>query len=127
MPAELRLISKLKAALALMLMSAGCDRSGRTQDTDRVPSEAVQRSDTALVDPRRYLRLSDLAAAIRKSGHPCEVVRSYQQIQLNDQGSAAYKIDCLEYSFRLTMVNGQSRIERFTSAPATEKPFGDEE
>ena len=120
---KLRAISKLSAAQALILMLTACDRPGPTTDIDPVPPQAVQRSGTAggaeetpsLVEPHRYLRLSDLAGEVRKSGHPCEVVRTYKQIEQNDEGSAVYKIDCLEYSYRLTIHNGQSRIERLTA------------
>lgn len=112
---KLRAISELSAALALILMLAGCDRPGPTTDIDPVPPQAAQRNAADLVEPHRYLRLSDLAGAIRKSGHPCEVVRTYKQIEQNDDGSAVYKIDCLEYSFRLTIINGQSRIERLAA------------
>ena len=109
-----RAITELSAALALILMSAGCDSSA-TNDIDQVPPQAVQRSASGLVEPHRYLRLSDLADGIRKAGHPCEVVKSYKKIEEIDKGSAVYKIDCLEYSFRLTLINGQSRIERLTA------------
>ncbi len=99
---KLRAISKLSAAQALILMLAACDRPGPTTDIDPVPPQAVQRG-TALVEPHRYLRLSDLAGAIRNAGHACEAVRTYNQIEQNDKGSAVYKIDCLEYSYRLTI------------------------
>ncbi len=112
---KLRAISKVSAAQALILMLAACDGPGPTTDIDPVPPQAAQRSGTALVEPHRYLRLSDLAGEVRKSGHPCEVVRTYKQIEQNDEGSAVYKIDCLEYSYRLTINNGQSRIERLTA------------
>lgn len=110
-----RTISELSAALALILMSAGCDSSGPANDIDQVPPQAVQRSASGLVEPHRYLRLSDLADAIRKAGHPCEVVKTYKLIEQTDKGGAVYKIDCLEYSFRLTLINGQSRIERLNA------------
>jgi len=120
---KLRAISKLSAAQALILMLAACDRPGPTTDIAPVPPQAVQRSGTAggaeetpsLVEPHRYLRLSDLAGAMRNAGHACEAVRTYNQIEQNDKGSAVYKIDCLEYSYRLTINNGQSRIERLTA------------
>ena len=112
---KFRAITELSAALALILMSAGCDSSAPTNDIDQVPPQAVQRSASGLVEPHRYLRLSDLADAIRKAGHPCEVVKSYKKIAEIDKGSSIYKIDCLEYSFRLTLINGQSRIERLTA------------
>lgn len=108
-------ISELSPALALILMLAGCNRPGQTTDIDPMSPQAVQPNATHLVAPQRYLRLSDLAGAIRKSGHPCEVVRTYKLIEEREDGSAVYKIECLEYSFRLTIINGQSRIERFTA------------
>ena len=111
---KLRQITEPSAALAFILLTA-CDSPGSTNDRDQVPPDAVQRSATGLVEPHRYLRLSDLADAIRKAGHPCEVVKSYKKIQEIDKGSSIYKIDCLEYSFRLTLINGQSRIERMTA------------
>ena len=52
---------------------------------------------------------------MRNAGHACEAVRTYNQIEQNDKGSAVYKIDCLAYSYRLTINNGQSRIERLTA------------
>jgi hypothetical protein len=93
-------------------MLAACDKPGSTTDIDQVPPQAVQPSDTALVRPERYLRLGDLAGAIRKAGHACEVVRAYKLIERKDKGGDVYKIDCLEYSYRLTISNGQSHIER---------------
>ncbi len=108
-------ITKLSAAQGLILVLAACDRSGSTNNIDPVPSNALQPGDAHLVDPHRYLRPSELASAIRRSGHACEVVRAYKQIEQNGKGSAVYKIDCLEYSYRLTINNGQSRIERLTA------------
>ena len=111
---NLRAISELSAALALILILAACDRPGQTTDSDQAPPQAMQESANAVVEPHRYMRLSDLAGAIRKAGHPCEVVRAYKLIEQNDKGSEVYKVDCLEYSFRLTIINGQSRIEPLT-------------
>ena len=108
LPVKLSVISELSAALALILVLAGCDRPGPTP-------RALQPDATELVEPYRYVRLSDLAGAIRASGHGCELVRTYKLIEEKDDGSAVYKIDCLEYSFRLTLINGQSRIERWTA------------
>ena len=76
LPVKLRAISELSAALALMFMVAACDRPGPTTDIDQLPPQAPQDSASALVEPHHYSRLSDLAGAIRKTGHPCEVVRS---------------------------------------------------
>lgn len=112
---NLRPFSALSVVLALILMLAACGKPSPTTDIDEVPPQAVQRSGTSLVEPHRYLRLTDLAAAIRKAGYPCEVVRTYRQVEQKSEGSAVYKIDCLEYSFRLTIINGQSRIERWTT------------
>lgn len=98
---------------ALVLFLAGCDAPRSPAEVDPVPRDAVQRRETGLVDPQRYLRLTDLAAAIRNAGHPCEVVKSYKQIAQSEPDGAVYKIDCLEYSFRLTILDGQSRLEPF--------------
>lgn len=98
--------------LAFILVLAACDRQEPTTDIDEVPPQAIQESASALVEPHRYSRLSDLAGAIRKAGLPCEVVRTYKKSEPSDDGSAVYEIDCLEYSYRLTITNGQSRIER---------------
>ncbi len=111
---KLRTIGEPGAALALVLILTGCGRPEPSSNVDPVPPQAVQRTVTALVDPHRYLRLTDLAAAIRKQGQPCEVVKTYKKIAQSDQGGSVYKVDCLEYSFRLTMLNGQSRLERFS-------------
>jgi hypothetical protein len=120
---KVRTIGTLSAALTLILGLAACDRFSPSTDIDPVPPQAVQPSATAagpeesasLVEPHRYLRLNDLAAAIRNAGHSCEAVRTYNQIEQNDKGSAVYKIDCLEYSYQLTVSNGRSRIERWTA------------
>ena len=108
---KLSVISDLSAALALILVLAGCDRPGPTP-------QDLQLNATELVEPFRYVRLSDLAGAIRASGHGCELVTTYKLIEEKDDGSAVYKIDCLEYSFRLTIIDGQSRIERWISREA---------
>ena len=112
LPVKLRVISELSAALAFTLGLAACDRPGPTTDIDQVPPQALQQSTSALVEPHRYSSLSNLAGAIRKAGYPCEVVKSYKQVEQNDKGSAVYRIDCLEYSFLLTIINGQSRLKR---------------
>lgn len=98
---------------ALVLFLGGCDAPRSPADVDLVPRDAVQRRETGLVDPQRYLRLTDLAAAIRTAGFPCEVVKAYKKIAQSGPNGAVYKIDCLEYSFRLTILNGQSRLEPF--------------
>ena len=108
---KLSVINELSAALAFILILAGCDRPGPTTDVDRAHPQALQPDATKLVEPHRYMRLSDLADAIRASGHGCEAVTTYKLIEQKDDGSAVYKIDCLEYSFRLTIINGQSRLE----------------
>ena len=111
---KLRAICGSGAALALIPILAACDGAAPTGLVDVVPAQAVQRPATALLDPQRYFRLTDLAGAIRKAGHPCEVVKSYKKIAQSVKGGSVYKVDCLEYSFRLTMLNGQSQLERFT-------------
>ena len=76
--------------MALILMLAACDKPGSTTDIDQVPPQAIQESASALVEPHRYSSLGDLAGAIRKAGQPCEVVRSYKQIEPSEQGNAVY-------------------------------------
>jgi len=115
---KLSVINELSAALALILVLAGCDRPGPTTDVDWGSPQALQPNANNLVEPHRYMRLSDLADAIRASGHGCEVIRAYKLIERKDDRSVVYKIDCLEYSFRLTIINGQSRIERWSSREA---------
>jgi hypothetical protein len=70
---------------------------------------------TSLMEPHRYIRLGDLASALRKAGHACETVRSYNQLDQNLEGTAVYKVDCLEYSYRLTVKNGRGRVDRWTA------------
>ncbi len=77
---RIRAISELGAALALILILAACDKPGPTTD-NQMPPQAMQESANTVVEPHRYIRLSDLAGAIRKAGHPCEVVRSYKLIK----------------------------------------------
>lgn len=110
---KLRAMYQSAAALALIPILAACDGAAPTGHLDAVPPQAVQRPADALLDPQRYFRLTDLASAIRKAGHPCEVVKSYKKIAQSVKGGSIYKVDCLEYSFRLTMLNGQSQLERF--------------
>ena len=111
-------INGLSVALALIPMLAGCDGSGPAADVDRESAQAMQPDSANLVEPHRYMRLGDLADAIRASGHGCEAIRTYKLIERKGDGTAVYKIDCLEYSFRLTLINGQSRVERWNSREA---------
>lgn len=108
-------LGKLNAALVLISMVAACDRPGPRSDVDQVPPQALLEGATTIVEPHRYRNLSNLAGAIRKAGHPCEGVKSYKPIGQSDQGKAVYQIDCMEYSFLLTITNGQSRIEPLTA------------
>ena len=111
-------ISIVTAALTPILFLAACDRARSTSNIDQVPTGAVLQSATAaeaMVEPQRYLRRSDLASAIRNAGHSCEVVTTYKQIEQKVKERTAYRIDCLEYSYRLTIKNGKSRIQRYTA------------
>ena len=103
-------------------MLTACDQPSPGGNSGSVPAGAVQRPPIAtgveetatVVEPHRYVRLSDLALALRKAGYSCEAVRTYKQLQQNGRGSSLYKVDCLEYSYKLTIINGRSRIERWT-------------
>ena len=119
---KLRAISRLGAGLALIVMLVGCDRQTPVTDDDLVGPNSAQsgaagrRDGTpALVEPHRYMRLSDLARALRDAGHSCEAVRTYELIEQSD-GMAVYRIDCLEYSFRLTIQDGKSSAERMATS-----------
>lgn len=118
LPVKLGVINGLSVALALIPVLAGCDRPGPTANVGRESAQAMQPDAANLVEPHRYMRLSDLADAIRAAGHGCEAIRTYKLIERKDDGSAVYKIDCLEYSFRLTLIDGQSRVERWNSREA---------
>lgn len=106
---------KLSLTLAVVAVLAGCDREQPTNDGGPGTPRTLQPDASDLVEPYRYVRLSDLARAIRNRGHPCEVVRTYKLINQGKGRNAVYKVDCLEYSFRLTLSEGQSRIERWTA------------
>ena len=103
-------------------MLTACDQPSPGGNSGSVPADAVQRlpvptgveESATVVEPDRYVRLTDLALALRKAGYACEAVRTYKQLQQNGSGSAVYKVDCLEYSYKLTIINGRSRIERWT-------------
>jgi hypothetical protein len=104
-------------AAALSFILTACDQTVATNDIDPVPPEFMQgagreQQSLPLLEPQRYLRLSDLAAAIRQAGHACQKVRAYKSVQ-NDE-AAIYKVDCLAYSYRLTVIDGRSHIERWT-------------
>lgn len=114
-------IKELSAALALCFVCASCDRPTPALDVDPVAPQTLQPNDNEFLEPHRYLRLSDLAGAIRNSGHGCEAVRTYKLIEQKDEGNSVYKIDCLEYSFRLTISNGQGKIERWNSRDSMQK------
>ncbi len=75
-------------------------------------AEGREQQSPSLMEPHRYLRLNDLAAAIRQARYPCEKVRTYSSVEQNGGPTSVYKVDCLEYSYRLTVTNGRSRIER---------------
>lgn len=115
---KIRAISDLGATLVAILILAACGRPGPTTDGNQMPPQAMQESSNIVVEPHRYIRLGDLAGAIRKAGHPCEGVRAYKLIKQYDEASAVYKVDCLEYSFLITFINGQSRIEPLTKRVA---------
>lgn len=114
-------IKKLSAALTLCFVCASCDRPSPALDGDPVAPQTLQPNANELVEPHRYVRLGDLAGAIRTSGHGCEAVRTYKLIEQKDEENSVYKIDCLEYSFRLTISNGQGKIERWDSRDAKQK------
>ena len=100
--------------LAAILMLGACDGPRPKSDKHEIPPQAMQDSAGALVEPHRYSSLSDLAGAIRKAGFPCEAVSTYRKLEQTPNGSAVYKIDCLEYSYRMAITKGRSRLEKFT-------------
>ncbi len=73
----------------LLLMLAACDQASPGSNSGSVPADAVQRppivtgvEETAtVVEPDRYVRLSDLALALRKAGYSCEAVRTYKRLE----------------------------------------------
>ncbi len=117
---KLRNIGIQIAAVTLMALVA-CDKPSRSAEIDPVPPNAVQPSVTvvgeevSLKEPHRYVQLSNLAAAIRNEGYACEDVRTYKQIEPIGKETAAYRIDCLEYSYRLTVSHGRSHVERINA------------
>ena len=113
--------SKIKsAALAASLILTACGKSTPNHLDNHVRGDGVHQSlvtqkmqgARSFAEPPRYVRLSDLAADIREAGHACESVRSYAELERRANGVSVYKVDCLEYSYELTVKNGTGRIRR---------------
>ena len=104
--------------LMLSLILAGCRQSSHSTSGDAVPPQAGPAADPPLVEPHRYWRAGDLAAAIRNEGYACERVRSHRQLERNGKLINAYKVDCLEYSYQLTLTNGGGEIKRWNDRKA---------
>jgi hypothetical protein len=115
------------AAVALILIVAGCDEGYSNDDGVKgasVPEvkEAItvraspgeQPRAAFLVVPQRDFSPSDLAAAVRSAGYPCERVRRFNELEQSGKRTSIYKIDCLEYSYQYTSAGGQARIKRWT-------------
>ena len=105
---------KFPLTLAVLSTLAGCDRNQPTNTLSPETTQSLQTDANDLVEPYRYLQLSDLARAIRKRGESCQAVQTYKLIKQGPGTDAVYKVDCLEYSFRLTLSKGQNRVERWT-------------
>lgn len=117
---SVRTVEPLKGAvLAASLVLTACGKSTPDHLDNHVRGEGVQQSlvtqkmqgATSFAEPPRYVRLSDLAADIREAGHACESVRSYE-LERRMNGVSVYKVDCLEYSYQLTVMNGTGQIGR---------------
>ena len=67
-----------------------------------------------LVEPLRTVSLSELATAIREAGYGCESIRVFDQLEFDGKRLDIHKVDCLEYSYQVTLGNGRSDIERWT-------------
>ena len=104
-------------------MLAACSQPSPGGNSGYVPADAVQLGPVAsgeeatapVVEPHRYGQLTDLAAALRKAGYACEAITTYKRLQQDGRGASVYKVDCLEYAYRLTFSDGQSRIERWAA------------
>jgi hypothetical protein len=108
------------AVLAASLVLTACGKSTPDHLDNHVRGEGAHQSlvtqkmqgATSFAEPPRYVRLSDLAADIREAGHGCESVRSYAELERRANGVSVYKVDCLEYSYELTVIDGTGRIRR---------------
>jgi hypothetical protein len=113
--------SSIKSAvLAASLALTACGKPTREPLDNHSRSEGVHGSlvtqkvqgAASFAEPPRYVRLSDLAADIREAGHACESVRSYAELGQRGKGVSVYKVDCLEYSYELTVTDGTGQIRR---------------
>lgn len=67
-----------------------------------------------LVEPKRQVPLSELAAGLRDSGSRCEAMKSFKQLEQNGERLDVYKADCLNESYQVTLINGNSHIKPWT-------------
>lgn len=110
----------MSAVLAASLVLIACGKSPPDDLDDSVRPEHVQENfvtgkvegAASFAEPPRYLRLNDLAADIREAGHGCESIRTYAALERPAKGTGVYKVDCLEYSYELTITNGRGQIRR---------------
>lgn len=108
------------AVIAASFVLAACGKSIPQHRGGDVRSEGADKSlvtrkvqgAASFAEPPRYVRLSDLAADIREAGHGCESVKSYAELERKASGVIVYRVDCLEYSYELTVFNGTGQIRR---------------
>lgn len=67
-----------------------------------------------LVEPLQLISFSELAAAVRSAGYGCEAVKAFDQLEQNGKRMNVYMIQCLEYTYQATFLNGKSHIKRWT-------------
>jgi len=89
-----------------------------TPITVRTSAEGEERR-AMLVEPLRSVSLGELAAVVRKAGYGCETIRIFDQLELDGKRLDIHKVDCLEYSYQVTLGNGESHVERWTGMIGT--------
>jgi hypothetical protein len=93
---------------------AACDPQ---QATRAPPDGEIQPA--FVVPPDKLVPASDLAAAVRQAGYPCEAVVGFAQLELNGRPLDNYRIDCAGHAYLLTFLEGGSRIRPWAGkAPA---------
>ena len=119
----------MRSSIPVALLLGACSPSSSNEAAGNGPGgsgrpitiETIDgRPDRAfLVPPDKMVRASDLAAAVRETGYPCDLVTEFSQLEQNGRALDVYKIDCPSGSYQVTVLPTGTRIK-----PWTGKIFG---
>jgi hypothetical protein len=109
--------------LQLSLLLIGCGGAPMAGEADRDGAAEIRATQGYIVSPGKLVPASDLAAAVRDAGYPCESVTAFGQVELNGKPLDNYKLDCGDRSYLLTWLDGGSRIKPWADDTARPQPL----